>query len=316
MLYLKTGGLIWLITLLVACQQAPKASKTFRLTNGLFTASLSENFALLGTFEGYAELWEIQGKPSLIHQWKHTDKPNGMIATDIASNENYAITAEKNSIAWWRISDGILLAVWGLEGINSAHISADGQFALIGLDNKAIYLNLKYGRTLYAFEHDDKVISTDLSNSGHYAVTGSADYSAKLWDLSTGYLKYTWQHQNKVSTVALSSNDTYALTNAAFGQTHLWSLSTGQLHKNIGSDIVTLSTAQFSHQHKSVLLGQISQRIELWNIYDDLLKQFWRPKIAHHWIPSATTILALNVTQTNHHFYSIASNGYLQKWQK
>ncbi len=307
---------IALTCFLSACDQTPKPEKTFSLANDLFSAKLSENYALLGTMEGFAELWDIKGKPSLIHKWKHTDENNGVIANDISPSEEFAITAEKNSIAWWRISDGTLLSVWSLADIKTVNISPDGQFALIGLPDKAIYLALQYGKTLYAFAHDDKVSTVDISDSGKYALTGSDDQTAKLWDLSTGELKYTWQHHNKLSIVALSKNDKYALTNAALSQTRLWKISNGKIHKEIGPRLITLSAAEFSKNNKHLLTGHTTQRIDLWKLNSGKLIKFWRPKKEANWRPTAATILSLNFTANDKKFYSIASNGFLQKWKK
>lgn len=314
---LKLLLFIAVTTSLIACDQTPKPEKTISLAvNGVFSADLSENYALLGTLEGYGELWELKGKPSLIHKWKHTDENNGIIASDISVTEEFAITAEKNSIAWWRISDGTLLSVWSLPDIYSISISADGQFALIGLVDKAIYLNLQYGKTLYAFAHQDTVSTTDLSNSGHYALTGSDDQTAKLWDLTTGELKHSWQHRNKLSVVTLSHDDKYALTNAALSQTQLWKISSGKLHKEIGPKLITLSSAEFSANHKYLLIGHTTQRIDLWKVKTGKLVKFWRPKKEENWRPTAATILALEFTANDKKFYSIATNGFLQRWRK
>lgn len=316
MLKLKFLSVIALTCSLLACDQTPKPEKTHLLAaNGLFSASLSENYALLGTIDGYGELWNIKGKPSLIHQWKHTDENNGIIATDISLTEEFAITAERNSIAWWRIADGTLLSVWSLPNINSISISPDGQFALIGLADKAIYLALQYGKTLYAFAHDDSVVTTDLSNSGLYALTGSEDNTAKLWDLTTGELKYTWQHRNQLSIVALSHDDKYALTNAALSQTRLWKISNGKLHKEIGPKLITLSSAEFSNNNRFLLIGHTTQRIDLWKVNSGKLINFWRPKKEDNWRPTAATILSLKFTANDKKFYSIATNGFLQKWR-
>jgi len=313
---LKFFFLILFSYFLAACDQTPKPEKTLSLANDLFSANLSENYALLGTTEGAGELWDIKGKPSLIHQWKHTDENSGIIATDISPSEEYAITAEKDSIAWWRISDGVLLSVWGLPNIKTISISPDGQFALIGLADKAIYLALEYGQTLYAFEHTDMVLTTDISDSGLYAITGSDDQTAKLWDLTTGELKYTWQHRNKLSTVVLSKDDKYALTNAALSQTRLWKISNGKLRKAIGPKLITLSAAEFSKNNKYLLTGHTTQRIDLWDVKTGNLIKFWRPKKEADWRPTAATILSLNFTANSKKFYSIASNGFLQKWRK
>ena len=313
---LKKLLFIALVCTLSACDRTPKPEKTISLAvNGVFSASLSENFALLGTVDGYGELWDIKGKPSLIHQWKHTDENTGIIATDISPSEEFAITAEKDSIAWWRVSDGTLLTVWSLPNISSISISPDGQFALVGLSDKAIYLALQYGKTLYAFAHEDRVLATDISNSGLYALTGSEDQTAKLWDLSTGKLKHNWQHRNRLSVVALSHNDKYALTNAALSQTRLWKISNGKLHKEIGPKLITLSSAEFSHNNKFLLVGHITQRIELWKVNSGKLLKFWRPKKEEYWRPTAATILSLKFTANDKKFYSIATNGFLQKWR-
>lgn len=317
MLKLNYLVLYLLTCTLVACDQTPKPDKTILMaSNGLFSAKLSENYALLGTMEGYGELWEIKGKPSLIHKWRHTDENSGIIATDISPTEEFAITAEKNSIAWWRMSDGILLSVWSLPEINNISISPDGQFALVGLADKAVYLSLQYGKTLYAFTHQDRVLSTDISHSGNYAITGSEDHTAKLWELTTGELKFSWQHQNKLSTVAISHDDKFALTNAALSQIRLWKLSTGKLYKKIGPKLITLSSAEFSSNNKLLLLGHTTRRIDLWNFKSGKLVKFWRPKKEANWRPTAATILSLGFTEDNKHFYSLATNGFLQKWRK
>jgi WD40 repeat protein len=304
------------VSTLSACDTTPKPEKTISLAaNGVFSASLSENFALLGTVDGSGELWDIKGKPSLIHQWKHTDENTGILATDISPSEEFAITAEKDSIAWWRVSDGTLLTVWSLPNISSISISPDGQFALVGLSDKAIYLALQYGKTLYSFTHEDRVLATDISTSGLYALTGSEDKTAKLWDLSSGELKHTWQHRNKLSTVALSHNDKYALTNAALSQTRLWKITTGKLHKEIGPKLITLSSAEFSNNSKFLLIGHITQRIDLWKVNSGKLLKFWRPKKEDVWRPTAATIMSLRFTANDKKFYSLAANGFLQKWR-
>lgn len=305
-----------LICTLIACDQSPKPIKTTSLAqNGLFSAKLSANYALLGTTDGYGELWKAKGKPSLIHKWKHTSEENGIIATDISPNEEFAITAENNSIAWWRIADGTLLSVWGLANIASIKISPDGYFALIGLADKALYLSLQSGKTKYSFTHDDRVNTVDISATGKYAATGSDDQTAKLWDLTTGKIKYNWNHQNKLSTVAISHDDKYVFTNGALSQSQLWKISNGKTHKKLGPKLITYSSATFSNNHKFLLLGQTNERIELWKVRSGKLINFWRPKKEGSGYPTAATITSLAFDSNNKKFSSIATNGLLQKWR-
>ncbi len=302
--------------LLVGCDLSDDPERTYLLDEeGIYSASLSDHYALIGNLSGHAELWQLKPR-SLKHRWQHTDDKNGIIDADISFDEKYAVTVERNSIAWWRIDDGVLLSVWSLPDIFSVSISPDGQFALVGLADKAIYLALEVGAAKYAFPHDDKVLATDISNSGHFALTGSDDHSAKLWDLSTGEMKYNWPHNNKLSTVALSHDDKYAVTNATLSQTRLWKLSSGKLHKKIGPPRITLSSAAFSANHKYLLTGHISQRIELWKPATGTLEKFWRAKKSAEWRPTAATILDLHFVKKDKKLYSIATNGILQRWKR
>ena len=302
--------------LLTACDNTPKAKRTYKLApEGLFSASLSEHFALLGNVRGNAELWQLKPK-QLLHIWQHTDEQEGILFSAISADEQYALTAEKDSLAWWRISDGILMNVWYLPNIKSVTLSADGQFALIGLEDKAIYYSLTEGKTHYALAHDSAVTHVDISASSQLALTGSADATAKLWDLTTGTSSYTWAHKSKLSNVALSPDEQYALTNEGLGTIRLWKTQTGKLFKQLDPKLITLSAVTFSANSKYLVAGRVSQRIDLWNIKSGKILKYWRPKKARKWSPSAATILALSFTENDTKIYSIASNGYLQLWRK
>ena len=312
---LKNLIVISFCLLLAACDNTPKAEKTSILApDGLFSAVLSEHYALLGTAKGNAELWQLNPK-KLVHNWQHTDEKNGIIALAISEREEYAITAERDSIAWWRISDGTLLNVWSLPGITSVSLSTEGNFALIGLQDKAIYFALEYGKTLYAFPHQDIISATALSVKGNYALTGSNDGEAKLWDLTTGKIKHAWKNQTKLSVVALSRDDKYALTNAALGLTQVWNTETGKLFKKIGPNLMTLSSVRFSNNGKYLITGKTSQKIDLWRVKTGQVMKYWRPETDDTW-PSVATILALSFTSNDKKIYSISSKGILQRWRK
>ncbi|MBU2570463.1 MAG: hypothetical protein KJ725_10625 [Gammaproteobacteria bacterium] len=307
---------LWLVALSIGCDRTPKADKTVVLANdGIFSADLTDHYALIGRTSGPAELWRLKPR-ALLHSWKHLEDESGIVHAAISGNERYAVTAQRDSIAWWRIADGALLNVWSLPGIGSVSLSHDGLHALIGLPDKAVYFALNQGRTLYAFAHDKAVLTTALDRIGHYALTGSEDNTAKLWDLTNGTLKYSWPHHNKLATVALSDDGQYALTNAALSQVLIWKTSTGKVYKDVGPKLLTLSAARFSSDSKYVVTGRTSQRIDLWRVSTGKLEKLWRPKKEDAWRPSAATILSLSFTDNESKLWSIAANGYLQRWKK
>ena len=301
--------------LLSACNNTPKPEKTVNLApEGLFSAALSKQYALLGTSKSHAELWQLKPK-KLLHTWQHTDENNGIIALDISENEQFAITAERGSIAWWRISDGKLLTIWSLPGITHVSLNAAGDFALIGLQDKAIYFSLQYGKTLYAFPHQDVITATALSANGKYALTGSKDGEAKLWELSAGELTHSWKNPTKLSVAALSADGKYALTNAALGLTQIWNTQKGKVSTQIGPKLMTLTAAKFSKNGKYLISARTAQRIDLWRVRTGKNVKYWRLTTGEEW-PSAATILALSFTSNEKKFYSVSSKGILQRWRK
>lgn len=309
-------GILCCIALLCACDRSPKPEQTWLLApEGALAAALTEHFALVATTTGPAELWRLQPK-SRLYVWRHTETENDIIDVALSADEQYAITAERNSLAWWHTKDGTLLKVWHLSGIRTIRLAANGHFALIGLDDNALYFSLKQGKTIYTFPHDGPVSTVALSSDGRYALTGSVDRSAKLWDLTNGHLKYNWPHPNELALVTLSADGRYALTNAALSQTRLWNLADGKRATDIGPKLLTLASAGFSANARYLATGQLSQRIDLWESRTGRLLKHWRPQKKDDWRPSAANILALTFNNQDRLVTSLAANGYLQRWRR
>ena len=299
-----------------ACTKSSKAKKTWNLASeGIFSAAFSNHYALLGSTGGKAGLWDL-GKKSLLFTWQHgKDQNAGIVAAALASNEQYAVTAERDSLAWWRVKDGKLMGSWGFPFIKSISLSKDGKFALIGMHDRALYFALQYGQTIYSFDHERPVGATALSEDGKFALTGSDDTTAKLWLLDSGTLRHTWKHRSKIASVAISAKSHYAVTCEALGKTQIWSPKTGKLKRSIGPKVMTVTSAAFSPNEKYLATGRSSQRIDLWQVKSGKSLKYWTPKKTTIWRPSAATILALEFTGRGKSLLSAASNGYAQLWK-
>lgn len=310
--------MLMLSILLVApgCTRPSQAKKTWNLAaEGIFSAAFSNHYALLGSTGGKAGLWDL-GKKSLLFTWQHgKDQNNGIVAAALAGNEEYAVTAERDSLAWWRVKDGKLMGSWGFPFIKSLSLSNDGKFALIGMRDRALYFALQYGKTIYSFDHKALVGATALSEDGKFALTGSDDTTAKLWFLDSGKLRYTWKHRSKIASVAISAKSHYAVTCEALGKTQIWSPKTGKLKRSIGPQVMTVTSTAFSPNEKYLATGRSSQRIDLWQVKSGKTLKYWTPKKTAAWRPSAATILALEFTARGKSLLSAASNGYAQLWK-
>jgi WD40 repeat protein len=78
------------------------------------------------------------------------------------------------------------------------------------------------GKMRYVFPHHHKVTSVALSKDGRFALTGSDDWHASLWDLATGEHLWSKNMKYKISLVALSDDGELALAGAYIGDAHIY----------------------------------------------------------------------------------------------
>jgi len=100
---------------------------------------------------------------------------------------------------------------------NSTHnISTTNPYYLLlssCLDNKSMIRDGLSGDWIGTFiGHKGAVWCSRLNSNGTRAGTGSADFSAKLWDATTGQQLHTFQHQHIVKSVTFSNDDTHLYT--------------------------------------------------------------------------------------------------------
>ena len=306
----------WLCGLLVACDMGPPPEKSVELAPvGLFSAALSPHYALLGTTAGRAELWQIDPK-SLLHVWQHTDEHNGIVYAAIADDERYAVTAERESLAWWRIADGKLLGVWRFPAIHALALSSDGRHALVGLPDRAIYFSLASGATRYAFQHDARVTAVALDARGQFALTGDEQGRAHLWRLQDGQKLFSWSHHGEISAATLNDDGSIAMTHPMLGKTHLWKTTNGRLLHTLGHYRVTVAAARFAKNGRYLATGLVSGQLQIWEAKSGALLQNLQPLQNPLWRAPSASVLAVSFALEDRKLYSITSNGGLQRWRR
>lgn len=304
---------------LSACNSGTPSEKIWTPeTDGVLSASVSNTgrYVLFGTDSGKANLWDLKKKISLLHTWQHQEESetSGIIAVDLSYDDKYALTAEENSLAWWKVSDGKVLGYWKIDGIKSIAISKDGQYALIGFRDYAQYFSLKTSKTKFKFDHPDFIKAVAISDDGQYAITGSDNAEAKLWSLKNGKLQHTWKYKTKLITVALSSDGKYAMTNAVLGQAKIWKTKNGKLLHEFFPKRVTISSAAFNSSGKKLVTGRVTQRIDLWNLKSGDQMKSWLPKKSGNWRPSSANIIEIGFVNKDKKIISVTSNGIIQRW--
>ena len=76
--------------------------------------------------------------------------------------------------------------------------------------------------------HQNVVLAVTFSPDGKIVLTGSRDYTARLWDAATGRpLALPMTHQNVVTSVSFSPDGKTVLTGSYDKTARLWDATTG-----------------------------------------------------------------------------------------
>ncbi len=317
--HVVSTALLLFILLLAGCESGEQALSTWEhAPEGVYSTSLSPDgrYTIAASVDGYAKLWD-NSKALPLHTLKHTgEDSSGIIDSDFSRDGRFVLTAERESLALWKIETGKYLGFWVLPPMRDIALSARGRYALIAFkDNFATYLDLGTGQFRWSFRHRDRVSSVALSGNGRYALTGSEDGVAKLWNLETGDLMHTWRHPHPVRYVALSASGKVALTNEVPGETRVWDTHSGELRQTLLASGARVSSAVFSANDQRLLTGHAGQGIMLWDLQTGLKVQRWRPKLNHGWRPAAAIVLALAFSKNEREFVSATAHGVTQRWR-
>jgi WD40 repeat protein/tetratricopeptide (TPR) repeat protein len=104
-----------------------------------------------------------------------------------------------------------------------------------------------------------------------YAMTGSDDRSARLWELPSGKQVLRLDDSEKVTAVAMSPCGNYAATGTAAGHLTLWAIPTGMKQRKLQSHRGTITSAQFSPDCRYLLTASEDSSIRLWDVNTGLV---------------------------------------------
>lgn len=154
--------------------------------------------------------------------------------------------------------------------------------------------------------HSDIIVATDISDDGRFLVTGSADHTVKLWDLSTGREIRTFTgHQGGIKEVRLDEEHDLLVSAAETtggAELRTWSISSGSGGRTVkaGKDLTMLGVLlgdteiQWAfevrsfdvHPNGTLVWGEDNLGVKIGKIsraaYDRILDTPWQPTIVRY----------------------------------
>lgn len=216
--------------------------------------------------------------------------------------------------------------------IRAIDLSNQGKHILLGKsDGKVVHINLATGRRLEFLGHQQTLIdsssgetyhlnnainSVALSPNGLYALSGSSDQSAYLWDTRTGQVIFKFQHQARVVMVALEPKGRYAFTADSKKSANIWDLTTGQKVSTL--DITgrqqIFTTARFNQNADMLVTGSPNQKLSLWQVSTGNKLQEWLVTPRKNSRPASAVVYSASFINQDRQIISESSAGLSEIW--
>ncbi|HET6881643.1 MAG TPA: PQQ-binding-like beta-propeller repeat protein [Pirellulales bacterium] len=160
----------------------------------------------------------------------------------------------------WELSTGTKIAEF--DGPNflatPAAFSVDGKLALSGAWRLWDVAAKKKVSQVQGHGAHKIIWSVAVDSDGTRAVTGAADGTAILWDLSTGRQLIRFEgHTSEVYSVALSRARNFVATGSADGTAAIWNASSGTTLRRFETKSQAVNAVAFSPDDRQLLLGTV-----------------------------------------------------------
>jgi WD40 repeat protein len=215
--------------------------------------------------------------------------------------------------------------------IRAVDVSNQGKHILIGKSNGiVVHINITTGRRIEFLGHqqvllDDEqkpfhinnaINSVALSPNGLYALSGSSDQSAYLWNTKTGQVIHKFQHHNRVIQVALDSQARFAFTSDSGDQASIWDLTTGKMISQLQyiNRQEVFSFARFSHNGRYLVTGAPTRQLTLWDVKTGKQRKQWLVSPRKNSRPASAVVYSAAFINNDSQIISESSSGINEVW--
>ncbi|MCF8275996.1 MAG: OmpA family protein [Flavobacteriales bacterium] len=140
-----------------------------------------------------------------------------------------------------------------------------------------------------------------------YAMSGSDDGKAKVWDLPTGRQILSLDNKQKVTSVAFDPYGRRALSATDKGDINLWLMPSGIQEKTLKGHNKRVTQAVFSNDGKYVLSASADSTVRLWNVETGLMEKIYVGHLAQ--------VNGVSVSPDGNYFVSCSDDGNVLMWE-
>lgn len=268
---------------------------------------------VVGSIHHGGSLWRVD-PPARLYDWNHRQNAfTEILYTAFSPNDQFALTADYHTLGLWNTDTGENVWFWSAPArIQDIDLSAEGRFALVGLDNsRAVLFDAVNGGVLREFEHGGPVLSVSINADASLALTGSEDLTARLWSVRTGDLVQTFNLENQVTLVKLSHDGRLALIAPARESAELWDIDNRAKRLDLPVQDHRLYSARFESDNR-LLLGTTHRRLLQFDTQTGARTGQWQ--LGNFWQNAYQSATVLDMSWRNDGLWVLGSDGYLYRF--
>eukprot|EP00742_Colponemidia_sp_Colp-10_P004434 GILJ01004734.1.p1 GENE.GILJ01004734.1~~GILJ01004734.1.p1 ORF type:complete len:824 (+),score=148.01 GILJ01004734.1:503-2974(+) len=139
--------------------------------------------------------------------------------------------------------------------------------------------NIKERKLIHSLTgHTEEVFAVDFSSNGKYVISGSADATARLWDLQTGQLvrifggpeeisiKKGLPRIGSISSVAISPDSRFVALGSLDKIIQIWDLETGDFVETLKGHAKSVYSVAWSPDGRCIISGSKDETVKLWDV--------------------------------------------------
>jgi WD40 repeat protein len=197
------------------------------------------------------------------YQWLHAEILGSEFLSTIESLRN----TYQNNPEYWRLLAWIYLEQGNVDAFQE--VLRQNAITDQSLLNTIAAHKYPVGRNLHTFKgHNGQAYSIKLSNNGEFAISGGADHSVCLWDVTTGKEVHRFRgHKDEVCCVDISPNEKYAVSGSQDKTIRLWDLKSFKEGKVFKGHTDLVWSVCFSHDGRLILSGSMDKSVRLWDVF-------------------------------------------------
>ena len=226
--------------------------------------------------DGTARLWNVRDGSARGHAMEHRTAPNSRVSIEsIAFSYDSRWLATGDNAGYVRIWDaetGELVRTFAKVNAPALSLSFGPRSdrVLVGYsspDNGVRMWHAESGELLWTMKHRLHVRSVAISPNGEFAISGSNDETARLWNSNNGEpVGNELPHRGEVFVVRFSPDSRLAVTGGYDATVRLWHTSSGMsFGEPMHHDAVVLDAA-FSLDGKRLITGSVDKTARLWDV--------------------------------------------------